>query len=212
MRRLAPLTVLGALAAALAPAAHAVDYTVDLSYPNADQSVLHAAAGAGFAACGGGAGGNLCRTPGVVTAAAAPNLAIPAWNAADFIFTPPAGTTIAGGAVTMAWRNSEAACRSYSSPSAFDLPVASSATSSRSRRSSRWRTTPDMKTNEWSGFVTANCTLSSREDQRHPPRGRSLAFSKAAFPILEAVINSIRSIQEARDAGRLPRLGVSRSR
>ena len=107
MRRLAPLTVLGALAAVLAPAAHAVDYTVDLSYPNADQSVLHAAAGAGFAACGGGAGGNLCRTPGAVTAAAAPNLAIPAWNAADFIFTPPAGTTIAGGAVTMAWRNSD---------------------------------------------------------------------------------------------------------
>ena len=43
MRRLAPLTMLGALAAVLAPAAHAVDYTVDLSYPNADQSVLHAA-------------------------------------------------------------------------------------------------------------------------------------------------------------------------
>jgi hypothetical protein len=107
MRRLAPLTVLAALAAVLAPAAHAVDYTVDLSYPNADQSLLHAAAGTGFAACGGGATGNLCRTPGAVSASAAPNLAIPAWNAADFVFTPPAGTTIAGGAVTMAWRNSD---------------------------------------------------------------------------------------------------------
>src|SRR6478735_4339466 len=108
MRRLAPLTVLAALAAVLAPAAHAVDYTVDLAYPNADQSALRAAAGAGFAACGGGAVGNLCRTPGAVTASAAPNLAIPAWNAADFVFTPPAGTAIAGGAVTLAWRNSDA--------------------------------------------------------------------------------------------------------
>src|SRR3954447_24639583 len=108
MRRLAPLTVLGALAATLAPTAHAVDYTVDITYPNADQSVLHGAAGTGFAACGGGASGNLCRTPGAVPASAAPNLAIPAWNAADFIFTPPAGTAIAGGAVTLAWRNADA--------------------------------------------------------------------------------------------------------
>src|SRR3954471_22602191 len=108
MRRLAPLTVLGALAAVLVPPAHAVDYAVDLSYPSADQSALRAAAAAGFAACGGGAVGNLCRTPGAVTPSAAPHLALPAWNAADFIFTPPAGTAIAGGAVTLAWRNADA--------------------------------------------------------------------------------------------------------
>ena len=43
MRRLAPLTVFGALAAVLVPPAHAVDYTVDLSYPNADQWAKRAA-------------------------------------------------------------------------------------------------------------------------------------------------------------------------
>ena len=101
MRRILLLTVLAALAAPCAPPAQAVDYRIDLSYPAVDQTGLKAAVGAGFAACGAGATGNLCRTVGPVTAHAAPNLAIPAWNAADFIFTPPAGTTIVSGIVTV---------------------------------------------------------------------------------------------------------------
>ena len=89
--------MLAALAAVLAPAAHATDYTVDLVLPERRPvRALRAAAGTGFAACGGGAGATSAARRGVVTASVAPNLAIPAWNAADFIFTPPAGTTIAG--------------------------------------------------------------------------------------------------------------------
>jgi len=101
MRRILLLIGLVALMALTAAPARATDYRVDLGYPAADQSILRAAVGAGFAACGGGATGNLCRTVGPVTAHAAPNLAIPAWNAADFIFTPPPGTTIVSGIVTV---------------------------------------------------------------------------------------------------------------
>jgi hypothetical protein len=108
MRRIVPLTVLGALAALVAPPAHAVDYRVDMYYPSADQTGLRAAVGAGFAACGAGASGNLCRTAGAITAHAAPGQAIPAWNGADFVFTPPAGTTILGGSVTMRHRTTDA--------------------------------------------------------------------------------------------------------
>jgi hypothetical protein len=108
MRRIVPLTVLGALAALVAPPAHAVDYRVDMYYPSADQTGLRAAVGAGFAACGAGASGNLCRTAGALTAHAAPGLDIPAWNGADFVFTPPAGTTILGGSVTMRHRTTDA--------------------------------------------------------------------------------------------------------
>ena len=48
MRRIPLLTVLAALAALLAPPAHAVDYRVDLSYPAADQTALRAAVGGGL--------------------------------------------------------------------------------------------------------------------------------------------------------------------
>ncbi len=108
MRPILLLPVLAALAALTAPTAQAVDYRVDLAYPAADQSALRAAVGTGFAGCGAGATGNLCRTPGAVTAHAAPGVAIPAWNSADFIFTPPAGTTIATGIVTVRYGASDA--------------------------------------------------------------------------------------------------------
>lgn len=105
MRRSLPLGAVGLLAAVLVPAAKAVDYSVQAWYPGTDQAGFRAAAGGGFAACGAGAAGNMCRTPGVMTANVAPNTAIPAWNAADFVFTPPTGTQIIAGTATLKWRN-----------------------------------------------------------------------------------------------------------
>ncbi len=99
--------LLGALAALVAPPAHAVDYRADLYYPSADQTGLRAAVGAGFGACGAGAAGNSCRASGVLSAFAAQGVAIPAFNGADFVFTPPAGTSILGGSVTMRHRTSD---------------------------------------------------------------------------------------------------------
>ncbi len=91
MRRILPLCLL----LVFVPAAPAVDHRVDLAYPAADHSNVRAAVGTGFAACGAGASGALCRTPGVMTAHAVPGVAIPAFSAADFVFTPPTGVTIA---------------------------------------------------------------------------------------------------------------------
>ena len=107
MRRILPLLLLGALAGLLAPPAHAVDYRADLFYPSADQTGLRAAVGTGFGACGAGSAGNSCRASGVLSAFAAQSVAIPAFNGADFVFTPPAGTTILGGSVTMRHRTTD---------------------------------------------------------------------------------------------------------
>jgi hypothetical protein len=94
-----------ALALAWPAPAAASDYTVTYTFPASDQAGLATIPGTGFAACGGGIA---CRSFGALGVHAVTGVAIPAHSTADILFTRPAGTTIAGGSITLRYRVREA--------------------------------------------------------------------------------------------------------